>query len=86
MVGAVSGELRVTMASDAEAYNGSTTEERQQMWNETDSDQCMCGTWHQYGTHAGGWAAVAAMAGVHGCQNTSVRGSDFCLKGARPAM
>ena len=49
MVGAVLGELRVTVASDAEAYDRSTMEERRQLWNETDGDQCVCGTWHQYG-------------------------------------
>ena len=79
MVGAVLGELRVTICDDAEAYDRMTVEERQQLWNETDGDQCVCGTWHQYGTHNGGWAAVAAVYGVHGCQNTSVSGSDFCL-------
>ena len=79
IVGVVSRELRVTVCDDAEAYDRMTVEERQQLWNETDSDQCVCGTWHQYGTHNGGWAAVAAVAGVHGCQNTSISGSDFCL-------
>ena len=79
MVGAVLGELRVTVCDDAEAYARMTVEERQQLWNETDGDQCICGTWGVYGTHNGGWAAAATVAGVPGCQNTSVHGSDFCL-------
>ena len=79
MVGAVLGELRVAVCDDAEAYARMTVEERQQLWNETDGDQCICGTWGVYGTHNGGWAAAATVAGVPGCQNTSVHGSDFCL-------
>ena len=79
MVGAVLGELRVTIASNAEAWDRCTMEERQQLWNETDGDDCACGTWDQYGTHDGGWAAVATVAGVHGCQNTAAGDSDFCL-------
>ena len=35
-------ELRVTIASDAEAYVGSTMKEKQQLWNETNGDQCVC--------------------------------------------
>ena len=79
MVGAVLGELRITMASDAEEGDGCTMEVRQQLLNETDGVECVCGTWHQYGDHNGGWAAVAAVAGIHGCQNTAADGSDFCL-------
>jgi hypothetical protein len=79
MVGAVLGELRVTACDDAEAYDRMTVEERQQLWNEIGGDQCLCGTWDIYGTHNGGWAATAAVAGVLGCHNTSVDGSNFCL-------
>ena len=46
MVGAVLGELRVTVASDAEAYDGSTMEERQQLWGETDGDHWPVRVWH----------------------------------------
>ena len=79
MVGAVLGELRVTICDDAEAYDRMTVEERQQLWNETEGDQCICGTWSMYDTHDGGWAAAAAVDGMLGCHNTSVSGSDLCL-------
>ena len=36
MVGAVLGELRVTMTSGAEAWDRCTMEERQHLWNDTD--------------------------------------------------
>ena len=78
MVGAVLGELRVTIASDTEAQDRRTMEEWQQLWNEADECVCVCVTWHQYGNHNGGWAAAVAVARIHGCQNTSADGSDFC--------
>ena len=79
MVGAALGELRVTICDDAEAYDRMTVEERQQLWNETEGTQCICGTWSMYDTHDGGWAAAAAVDGMFGCHNTSVSGSDLCL-------
>ena len=79
MVGAVLGELRITMADATEAWDWCTMEEQQQLLNETDGDDCACGMLHQYDERNGGWAAVAAVAGIHGCQNTAADGSDFCL-------
>ena len=67
MVGAVLGQLRITVCDDAEAYDGMTMEEKQQLWNETDGDQCLCGTWDMYNTHDGGWAAAAAEWAWGGC-------------------
>lgn len=78
-IGAVLSKLRVTIASDPEAWDRCTREARQHLLNETGGNDCACGTWGQYGTHDGGWAAAAAVAGVLGCQNTVVSGSDFCL-------
>ena len=81
MVGVVLGELRVTMARDAEAWGRCMMEERQQLWNEAEGDECVCGTWHQYGTHDGGWAAVAAVAAWLGYTGARIHQA-WC---ARPA-
>ena len=86
MVGAVLGKLRVTIYDDAEAYDWMTVEERQQLWNETGGAQCICGTWSMFDTHDGGWAPAAAVDGMLGCHNTSVRGSDFCLYTAQESQ
>jgi hypothetical protein len=82
MVGAHVCRLRVSevlKADDADEGDGCTIEVRQLLLNETDGPDCACGTWGQHGTHDGGWAAVAAVAGVLGCHNTAAADSDFCL-------
>ena len=82
MVGAHVCRLRVSEVlkdDDADEGDGCTIEVRQLLLNETDGPDCACGTWGQYGTHNGGWAAVAAVAGVLGCHNTAAPDSDFCL-------
>ena len=78
---AVLDELKVNMADDAEVGDGCTMEVRQELLNETDGDMCVCGTWHQYGNHNGGWAAAAVdlQDPAHGCQNTAADDSDLCL-------
>ena len=49
------------------------------MLNEGDGDMCVCGTWHQYGNHNGGWAAMDFQDPTHGCQNAAADDSLFCL-------
>ena len=81
MIGAVLGELRIPMRDDADEGDGCTIEVLQHLLNETEGDECICGTWHQYGNHNGGWIAVDLQdpthMGAHGCQNTAAEDSDF---------
>ena len=79
MVGAVLGEMRITMADDAEGGGGCTMGVRQHLLNENDGDMCVCGTWDQYGNYNGGWAAVDLQDPAHGCQILKVHCSSFCL-------
>ena len=46
------------MEEDADKGGGCTLEVLQQLMNEGEGDICVCGTWHQYGNHNSGWAAV----------------------------
>ena len=75
----VLGELRMATGDDAEEDDGCTAEVRQQLLNEGDGDMCVCGTWHQYGNHNGGWAAMDFQDPTHGCQNAAADDSMFCL-------
>ena len=72
MVGAVLGEMRITMADDAKGGGGCTMGVRQHLLNENDGDMCVCGTWDQYGNYNGGWAAVDLQDPAHGCQQLSI--------------
>ena len=78
-IGAVLGELRITMADDADGGGGCTIDVLQQLLNGDGGDMCVCGTWHQYGNHNGGWAAVDSQDPAHGCENAVAPDNLFCL-------